>query len=78
MMQDYPNDADVYARLAILEADKQSKLSSTLRSYDNFKKYYDKAEKLDQHNKVSGTSSTYIRTMEQIMERLKQNNWIKE
>ena len=78
MVQDYPNDPDVYARLAILEADKQSKLSSTSRNYDNFKKYYDKAEKLDQHNKVSGTSSTYIKTMEQIMERLKKNNWIKE
>ena len=78
LVKDYPNDPDVYARLAILEADKQAKLSQTLRNYDNFKKYYEKAEKLDQHNRVSGTSSTYIKTMEQLMERLKKNNWIKE
>ena len=78
MVREYPNDPDVYARLAILEADKQDELSQTIRNYDNFKKYYDKAEKLDQHNKVSGTSSTYIKTMEQLMERLKKNNWIRE
>ena len=78
MMTEFPDDPDVYARLAILEADKQAALPVTRRSYDNFKKYYDKAEKLDRQNKVDGTSSVYIATMETLYDRLKENDWIKE
>ena len=78
MMVEFPDDPDVYARLAILEADKQAKRSLSKRNYESFKKYYDKAEKLDRQNKVNGTSSSYIATMETLYERIKENDWIKE
>lgn len=78
MMIEFPDDPDVYARLAILEADKQALQPVTRRNYDSFRKYYDKAEKLDRQNKVNGTSSTYISTMETLMDRIREGGWIKE
>ncbi len=78
MMKDYPDDCDVYARLAILEADKQSKLSNNLKNFDRFKEYYDKAIQLNKRNEASGTSGAYIDEMKRIMQDLKDKKWIGE
>ena len=77
MQNEFPEDCDVYARLAILEADKQAKLPVASRKYDKFKNYYDRAIKLSLNNN-DGTTSVYFQTMEQLMQRLKSGNWIKE
>lgn len=79
MVKTYPNDPDVYARLAILEADQQGQIKEvSSRDYTKFKEYYDKAEQLNQTNKVNGTSSAVILQMEQLMQEIKDNNWLKE
>lgn len=74
MLTDYPEDPDVFARLAILEIYKQQKLSKTARDYSKFKDYYDRAERLDQKNKINGTSSSYIHLMETYMQELGYHN----
>ena len=78
MMKDYPDDCDVYARLAILEADKQSKLSNNLKNFDRFKEYYDKAIQLNKRNEASGTSGAYIDEMKRIIQKHKNKKWIGE
>lgn len=76
MMAEYSEDPEVFARLAILEVYKQEKTIKENRSYERFRQYYERAEKLDQKNKINGTSSPAIKLMEDYMKDLTEKKWL--
>lgn len=74
MRTDYPADAEVYARLAILEVYKEAKHSVDKQDYSQFKAYYDRAKRLSQSAKTDGTASPYLTLMETYYQELKDKN----
>ncbi len=74
MKADYPEDCDVYARLAILEVYKQDK--RTAKDYGQFKELYDKAKELSKRSGADGTTSLYMTQMEEYMQEIRDKNWL--
>lgn len=74
MQADYPQDAEVYARLAILEIYKEARHTAAKQDYSRFQAYYDRAERLSQVDRTNGTVSPYLSLMETYYQELKDKN----
>lgn len=73
MAKDYPDDASVYARLAMVEFDIQAKYKTN--DYKHFKELYDKAEQLNKQNSINGNDVLYISDMRAYMDELKEKGY---
>lgn len=82
MLKDYPEDCDVYIKLALLEGQKQMTLQKKNRKHtittDKFVEYYNKAKELSRKGAIDGTTAADMQELESYMQIFRDGNWIKE
>ncbi len=76
MSEQFPDNYRVPMRQAYFEADKQSKLENDDRDYSLTKQYYDSAVNLYNQTVKPGEADPEMQQLEQIIQQLKENNWI--
>lgn len=71
-----PSSYRVYVRLALLEADKQSKVTRERRDYGKVGEYYDQAAVLYQPERVKGVSDPEMAQLDALVSKLKEEEWL--
>jgi serine/threonine-protein kinase len=76
MADSFPNDFRIPMRRALLEADRQSKITNDSRDYTLTKEYYDYAITLYNENVIPHDSEQEIQSLIMLIEQLQAHGWI--